>query len=149
MAKIIHIVPGTPAFSNYSHAFLFANEIAASYDVVGAVGSIQITTNVEAENVTNDPSYALLADDSQSERSVDIATGKFVAGNLIAGIATMSEIQSDVMDYVAYPIGATADLWLFKGVCSTTQSQDYTPAILQAGREILMVTPAQVKSLGL
>jgi len=43
----------------------------------------------------------------------------------------------------------SGDIHLHVGVCNTTQSQDYTPAIIENSRVIKMVSPAQVESLGL
>jgi len=92
--------------------------------------------------------YELLADDSQSEVSVDISTGKFVEGNLIAVLCTTAEAQSDLRDFMTF-YATSGDIHLHVGVCNTTQSQDYTPAIIENSRVLKMVSPAQVLSLGL
>jgi hypothetical protein len=92
--------------------------------------------------------YELLADDSQSEISVDISSGKFVEGNLIAVWATVSEAQSDMRDFMTF-YATSGDIHLHVGVCNTTQSQDYTPDIVANNRAVKMLTPSQVVSLGL
>jgi len=43
----------------------------------------------------------------------------------------------------------SGDIHLHVGLCNTTQSQDYTPDIIANNRVIKMITPAQVKNLGL
>lgn len=141
-------------FDGIAHSLLFADKIECGFhqgdgtlDVT--YNYLQVTSNVESVwtggNATH---YEVLADDSQSEVSVDIATGKFVEGNIICGVAPLSEIQSDVRDFVTYNNAGSDKKW-FIGVCATTQSQDYTPDIIANSRVIKMMTPAQVKSLNL
>jgi len=118
---------------------------------VGAAGnpdanSIVVTSGVESSDYG--AGYQLLADDSQSEVSVDISSGKFVEGNLIAVMCPTSEAQSDLRDFMTF-YASSGDIHLHVGVCNTTQSQDYTPAIVENSRVIKMVSPAQVLSLGL
>jgi hypothetical protein len=105
-----------------------------------------VTSGVESSDIGTD--YLLLADDSQSEVSVDISSGKFVEGNLIAALCPTSEAQSDLRDFMTF-YATTGDIHLHVGVCNTTQSQDYTPAIIENSRVIKMISPAQVESLGL
>ena len=134
----------------YGHSLLFADSINPQYTYAeqGAnTPAIVVTSGVDS--VSPDAAmYQLLADDSQSEVSVDISTGKFVEGNLIATWATESEARSDLRDFMTF-YAATGDIHLHVGVCNTTQSQDYTPAIIENSRALLMVSPAQVESLGL
>lgn len=138
-------------FDNFSHSLLFADSI---YPLVGpgaeaAQGNgrcIIVTSNVESTDFGSD--YEKLADDSQSEVSIDISTGKFVEGNLIAVICPTSEAQSDMRDFMTF-YATSGDLHLHVGVCNTTQSQDYTPDIIANSRVIKMLTPTQVVSLGL
>lgn len=138
-------------FDKFAHSLLFASSIVPTM-APGAGAETQIelivTSSVESEPVTAAGHYEVLADDSQSEVAIDIATGKFVEGNVIAGIAPLSEIQSDVRNFVTYNIIGT-DSKMFVGVCSTTQSQDYTPDLVANSRVTKMLTPAQVKSLNL
>ena len=138
-------------FDNVAHSLMFASSIVPIWG--GGSGnpdghSLIVTSNVESNNPAGDSRYKVLADDSQSETAVDIATGKFVEGNIIAGIAPLSEIQSDVRNFVTYEIEGV-DTKFFVGVCSTTQSQDYTPDLVANSRVTKMLTPAQVKSLNL
>jgi hypothetical protein len=138
-------------FDGIAHSILFADSINPVWLGTGGspdASSIIITSNVESEIVTGMAGYKVLADDSRSEVSIDIATGKFVEGNIIAGLAPLAEIQSDVRDFVTYNVEGS-DLKLFVGVCSTTQSQDYTPDLVANSRVTKMLTPAQVKSLNL
>ena len=135
-------------FDQFSHSLLFADSInpisVGTPDDNGK--SIVVTSGVESAGpVAN---YVVLADDSQSEVSVDISTGKFVEGNLIAVLCPTSEAQSDLRDFMTF-YAASGDIHLHVGVCNTTQSQDYTPAIIENSRVIKMISPAQVESLGL
>lgn len=135
-------------FDNFAHSLLFAESINAINSATpnGAGNSIVVTSGVESIDFGAD--YGLLADDSQSEVSVDISSGKFVEGNLIAVLCPTSEAQSDLRDFMTF-YATTGDIHLHVGVCNTTQSQDYTPAIIENSRVIKMVSPAQVQSLGL
>jgi hypothetical protein len=136
-------------FDNFAHSLLFADAIQPMSGAVpaGTAGnSIVVTSSVESVAFNSD--YDLLADDSQSETAIDIATGKFVDGNLIAVLATTAEAQEDMRNFVTY-IATTGDIHLHIGVCNTTQSQDYTPGIVANNRVIKMMTPSQVQSLGL
>ena len=154
MAKVYQLeVLGTytqAQFDNVAHSLLFAdsiNPIAYQTPDTGTTGtSIVVTSGVES--VGWDTNYRLLADDSQSEVSVDISSGKFVEGNLIAVFAPTSEAQSDLRDFMTF-YATAGDIHLHVGICNTTQSQDYTPAIIENSRVIKMVSPAQVLSLGL
>jgi hypothetical protein len=140
-------------FDTVAHSLLFASSIDPVYTVNATGGPddkcIIVTSNVESSAPTGAPNtYLELADDSQSEVAIDIATGKFVEGNLIAVLCPTSEAQSDMRDFVTY-FANTGDIHLHVGVCNTTQSQDYTPDIVANSRVIKMMTPAQVKSLNL
>lgn len=154
MAKVYQLqVLGTytqAQFDGFAHSLLFADQISASTNMQEGGGtelSIVVTSGVESENtVTTD--YELLADDSQSEVSVDISSGKFVEGNLIAVLCPTSEAQSDLRDFMTF-YATSGDIHLHVGICNTTQSQDYTPAIIENSRVIKMISPAQVLSLGL
>lgn len=137
-------------FDKYAHSLLFAQSIQPAF-VQAEAGTnanvIIVTSNVESESHAA-TRYEVLADDSQSEVAIDIATGKFVEGNIIAVLCTTAEAQSDLRDFVTY-FATAGDIHLHIGVCNTTQSQDYTPDIVSNSRVIKMMTPAQVKSLNL
>lgn len=138
-------------FDNVAHSLLFASSIQPIYTQAESGTNnfaIVVTSNVESSWAGAAVFYEVLADDSQSEIAIDIATGKFVEGNIITGIAPLNEIQSDVRNFVTYNI-VGSDQKLFVGVCSTTQSQDYTPDLVANSRVTKMLTPAQVKSLNL
>lgn len=156
MAKVYQAtVDGTytqAAFDLVAHSILFAESIQPVLTQTEGGSNNQnivVTSGVES---TSPESlgfyYQLLADDSQSEVSVDISTGKFVEGNLIAVMCTTAEAQSDLRDFMTF-YSVTGDIHLHVGVCNTTQSQDYTPAIIENSRVIKMVSPQQVISLGL
>jgi len=154
MAKVYQLnVVGTypqSEFDKFAHSLLFADSIAPVYTQTedGTNNkNIVVTSGVESES-PNATRYEVLADDSQSEISVDISSGKFVEGNLIAVLCTVSEAQSDLRDFMTF-YATAGDIHLHVGVCNTTQSQDYTPAIIENSRVIKMVSPAQVESLGL
>jgi len=137
-------------FDTVAHSLLFADNIVPVYtQTEGGTNTknIVVTSGVES-TVLGATAYELLADDSQSEVSVDISSGKFVEGNLIAVLCPTSEAQSDLRDFMTF-YASTGDIHLHVGICNTTQSQDYTPAIIQNSRVIKMVSPAQVLSLGL
>lgn len=155
MAKTYNFLPSATHsqahFDGVAHSLLFADTIVPRITPgAGTESNIEltVTSKVESEWSGSASHYEVLADDSQSEVSIDIATGKFVEGNLICGYAPLSEVQSDVRNFVTYNIVGT-DVKLFIGVCATTQSQDYTPDIIANSRVIKMLTPTQVKSLNL
>ena len=136
-------------FDAFSHSLLFADSIVplfVSTPDAGVGHSIIVTSSVESTDFGSD--YVKLADDSQSETSIDISTGKFVDGNLIAVLCPTSEAQSDMRNFVTY-FANSGDVHLHVGLCNTTQSQDYTPDIVANSRVIKMMTPAQVKSINL
>ena len=155
MAKVyqlaVNVAVGAQAdFDDYAHSLLFADSINSIYTFAEsgvATPAIVVTSAVESIN-PNTSYYELLADDSQSEISVDISSGKFVEGNLIAVWCPTSEAQSDLRDFMTF-YALSGDIHLHVGVCNTTQSQDYTPAIIENSRALKMVSPAQVESLGL
>jgi hypothetical protein len=140
------------AFDLVSHSLLFADAIQPVFTQTEAGTNnrnIIVTSGVESSDTQSaGVYYELLADDSQSEVSVDISSGKFVEGNLIAVYCTTSEAQSDLRDFMSF-YATTGDIHLHVGVCNTTQSQDYTPAIIENSRVLKMLSPAQVESLGL
>jgi hypothetical protein len=153
MAKVFQMaVNGAESQANFdlfAHSLLFADSIQPVYtQTEGGTNekNIVVTSGVESNGVAS--RYELLADDSQSEVSVDISSGKFVEGNLIAVLCPTSEAQSDLRDFMTF-YATTGDIHLHVGICNTTQSQDYTPAIIENSRVIKMVSPAQVLSLGL
>lgn len=152
MAKVYQLeVLGTYSqanFDNFAHSLLFADSIIPinSSTPVATGNSIIVTSGVESTDFSAD--YSLLADDSQSETALDIATGKFVDGNLIAVLCTTAEAQEDMRNFITY-IATSGDIHLHIGLCNTTQSQDYTPGIVANNRVIKMMTPSQVQSLGL
>ena len=136
-------------FNNFSHSLLFADScLPHTGSAVAAADPIYliVTSNVESTPSGATNTYRVLADDSQSETAIDISTGKFVNGNVITGIAPLAEIQSDVRNFVTYVITGS-DLMMFVGVCNSTQSQDYTPALVTQSRVNLMLTPAQLATL--
>jgi len=137
-------------FDTVAHSLLFADNIVPVYtQTEGGTNTknIVVTSGVES-TVLGATAYELLADDSQSEVSVDISSGKFVEGNLIAVLCPTSEAQSDLRDFMTF-YATSGDIHLHVGVCNTTQSQDYTPAIIENSRVLKMISPAQVLTLGL
>lgn len=153
MAKVyqLEVVAYSQAnFDKFAHSLLFADKIDCMVGTIPEAGtggkSIVVTSSVESEDFGGD--YILLADDSQSETAIDIATGKFVDGNLIAVMCTTAEAQEDMRNFVTY-LATSGDIHLHIGLCNTTQSQDYTPGIVANNRVIKMMTPSQVQSLGL
>ena len=138
-------------FDYFSHSLLFADSINCVFtQTEGGTNNknIVVTSGVESDGSQLAGWYELLADDSQSEVSVDISSGKFVEGNLIAVLCPTSEAQSDLRDFMTF-YATSGDIHLHVGICNTTQSQDYTPAIIENSRILKMVSPAQVLSLGL
>lgn len=131
-------------------SMLFADSIIPTNHATSASGAgvnqLIVTTNFEPDFTSvASTEYEETSDDSQSEIAYDQSVGKFVEGNLIFGVATKAQVQADVRDYVFYSI-VGSDLGLFKGVCNSTQSQDYTPALVSANKNY-MVSAAQVKAL--
>lgn len=140
-----------PYFDRIAHSLLFAESVQPVFtQTEGGTNTknLVVTSGVESEDTAPNYYYELLADDSQSEVSVDISTGKFVEGNLIAVCCTIAEAQSDLRDFTTF-YATSGDVHIHIGVCNTTQSQDYTPAIIANSRVLKMVSPAQVQSLGL
>ena len=104
-------------FDDVAHSLLFADAIQAIYVSTpdGAGGkSIVVTSGVESAQFSSD--YQLIADDSQSEVSVDISSGKFVEGNLIAVLCPTSEAQSDLRDFMTF-YATSGDIHLHVGIC--------------------------------
>lgn len=138
-------------FDEWSHSLLFADSITATSSATpgGASGnSIIVTSGVDSSGTATGTDYDLLADDSRSEAAITISTGKFVEGNLIAVLCPSAEAQADMRNYMTF-FASSGEIHLHIGLCNTTQSQDYTPDIIANNRVIKMVTPAQVKNLGL
>ena len=156
MAKVyqLQVSPISQAnFDGVSHSILFADSITpvfapASAGAEGNANCIIVTSGVDSAPGTLATDYNLLADDSRSELAITQSSGKFVDGNLIAVFCTSAEAQSDMRNYMTF-FAAAGDIHLHVGLCNTTQSQDYTPDIVANSRVIKMVTPAQVKNLGL
>ena len=138
-------------FDNVAHSLLFADSIqAVANGIEGGTTerSIVVTSGVDSATYGSSGQYNLLADDSRSEAAITVSTGKFVEGNLIAVICPSAEAQADMRNYMTF-YATTGDLHLHIGLCNTTQSQDYTPDIIANNRVIKMITPSQVKNLGL
>ena len=155
MAKVyqLEVIGGfTQAqFDSVAHSLLFADSITpVSGATPGGTGgnSIIVTSGIDSSAGTIGADYDLLADDSRSEAAVTISSGKFVDGNLITVLCTLAEAQADMRNYMTF-FASAGDIHLHVGVCNTTQSQDYTPDIIANSRVIKMVTPSQVKNLGL
>ena len=154
MAKVYQLELDSPTqagFDVVAHSLLFADNIICMQTLAdeGSLNhAIVVTSGVESSNIGIESQYKLVADDSQSEVSVDISSGKFVEGNLIAVLCPTAEAQSDLRDFMTF-YATSGDIHLHVGVCNTTQSQDYTPAIIENSRVIKMISPAQVESLGL
>lgn len=154
MAKVYQLeVNGTYSqalFDNVAHSLLFADSIVPVFTQTESgvnAKNIVVTSGVESI-ATTATTYELLANDSRSEAAIEISTGKFVEGNMIAVLCPSSEAQSDLRNYMTF-FATTGDIHLHIGICNTTQSQDYTPDIIANSRVLKMVTPAQVKNLGL
>ena len=153
MAKVYQLNVGgysQPNFDKFAHSLLFADSITPIFtQTEGGTNAknIVVTSGVESEN-PGASTYEVLADDSQSETSIDISTGKFVDGNLIAVLCPTSEAQSDMRSFITY-FATSGDIHLHVGLCNTTQSQDYTPDIVANSRVIKMMSAKQVQSLGL
>ena len=130
-------------------SMLFADSIIPTFhrtDDTTSRNDLIVTTNFEPNFASIAAAeYQTLSDDSQSEIAYDQSVGKFVEGNLIFGVATKAQVQADVRDYIFYEQNGS-DVGLFKGVCNSTQSQDYTPALVSANKNY-MVSASQVKAL--
>jgi len=137
-------------FDQFSHSLLFSDSIVplAVSTPSGVGNSVIVTSSVDSDGTLATTNYALLADDSRSEAAITVSTGKFVEGNLIAVLCPSAEAQADMRNYMTF-YATSGDIHLHVGLCNTTQSQDYTPEIIANSRVIKMVTPAQVKNLGL
>ncbi len=149
--RLTATVSGTQAnLDDYGHSLLFADSIVPVYtQTEGGTNTPQIVVTSSADSTDFDSDqYQLLADDSQTEVSIDISTGKFVEGNIIAVWCTTAEAQNDLRSFVTY-FALSGDIHLHVGVCNTTQSQDYTPDIIANSRAMKMLTPAQVAQIKL
>lgn len=137
-------------FDNVAHSLLFSDSINPVFTQTEGGSNnknVIVTSGVDSSATTAD-TYELLADDSRSEAAITVSTGKFVEGNLIAVLCPSAEAQADMRNYMTF-YATSGDIHLHVGLCNTTQSQDYTPDIIANNRVIKMVTPAQVKNLGL
>lgn len=156
MAKVYQIevngAQSQASFDLVAHSILFADSIQPVLTQTEAGTNnhnIVVTSGVESTDTqSTGVYYELLADDSRSEAAIQISTGKFVEGNMIAVFCPSSEAQSDLRNYMTF-YATSGDIHLHVGICNTTQSQDYTPDIIANSRVLKMVTPAQVKNLGL
>jgi HJR/Mrr/RecB family endonuclease len=155
MAKVYQLVIDgsyTQAkFDEFSHSLLFADSIQPVFTQTEGGSnnkSVIVTSGVDSSGSLNGSGYELLADDSRSEAAITVSTGKFVEGNLIAVLCPSAEAQADMRNYMTF-YALAGDIHLHIGLCNTTQSQDYTPDIIANNRVIKMITPAQVKNLGL
>jgi hypothetical protein len=137
-------------FDNVAHSLLFADSITPVFtQTEGGTNTKNVVVTSAVDSIAAVAGmYELLADDSRSEAALTVSSGKFVDGNLIAVLCTSAEAQSDLRNYMTF-FATSGDIHLHVGVCNTTQSQDYTPDIIANSRVIKMVTPAQVKNLGL
>ena len=124
---------------------LFADQVLAVHS--NDTYSLNVTSRFALGDGASLSGYVLIADDSASEIQFEQSVGKFVDGNLIAGFAPLTEIKSDVRDYIYYPSYDVAGSGFFTGVCNSTQTQDYTPALVANSRAILMISPQQAASL--
>jgi hypothetical protein len=154
MAKVYQLeVLGTYTqadFDSVAHSLIFADSITptAVSTPSGAGNSVIVASSIDSNSTVLGNNYELLADDSRSEAAITVSTGKFVEGNLIAVLCPSAEAQADMRNYMTF-FATTGDIHLHIGLCNTTQSQDYTPDIIANNRVIKMITPAQVKNLGL
>jgi hypothetical protein len=154
MAKVYQLQVAAYSQANFdsvAHSLLFADSITPVFtQTEGGTNTknILVTSAVDSSNTGLASDYELLADDSRSEAALTVSSGKFVDGNLITVLCTSAEAQADMRNYMTF-FATTGDIHLHVGVCNTTQSQDYTPDIIANSRVIKMVTPAQVKNLGL
>lgn len=125
--------------------FLFADQISVRLDT--DTHKIQTTSRFALGDGASLAGGVLLADDSAAETQFEQSVGKFVDGNLIFGYAPLTEIKDDVRNYIFYPVTGDSTTGFFSGVCNSTQSQDYTPALVSNSRNILMISAEQARSL--
>ena len=125
--------------------FLFADQVACRHEVDTNI--LQTTSRFALGDGSSLTGGVLIADDSAVETQFEQSVGKFVDGNLIFGFAPLTEIKSDVRNYIFYPTTGDATQGFFTGVCNSTQSQDYTPALVSQSRNILMISAEQAASL--
>lgn len=124
---------------------LFADQVLAfSFETTNV---LNVTSRFALGDGASLTGYYLTADDSASEIQFEQSVGKFVEGNLICGFAPLTEIKSDVRDYIYYPSYDVAGTGFFTGVCNSTQTLDYTPALVANSRALLMISPQQAQAL--
>ena len=119
MAKTYQLIldagdSGTQAdLDKYGHSLLFADSIVPILtQAEGGSTRPSIVVTSSADSTEHDSTaYQLLADDSQQEVSIDISTGKFVEGNVIAVWCTTAEAQNDLRSFVSY-FALTGDIYL-------------------------------------
>jgi len=138
---------GTSAFvSAIGSVLLFADSTIVEAPEGDGPNRIKVTSRFAPGDGASS-AVTLLADDSETEYQFEQSVGKFVEGNLISGFAPLTEIKSDVRNYIFYPTVADSTEGFFTGICNSTQSQDYTPALVANSRPILMISPAQALTL--
>ena len=124
---------------------LFADQVSVRLDT--DIKKLQTTSRFALGDGASLTGGVLLADDSAVETQFEQSVGKFTDGNLIFGYAPLTEIKSDVRDYIFYPTTGSSDTGFFTGVCNTTQDQSYTPALVSNSRNLLMISAEQASSL--
>jgi hypothetical protein len=136
---------GTDSFvSAIGSVLLFADSTIVEAPEADGPNRIKVTSRFAPGDGAT---VTLLADDAETEYQFEQSVGKFVEGNLISGFAPLTEIKSDVRNYIFYPTVADSTEGFFTGLCNSTQSQDYTPALVANSRPILMISPAQALTL--
>lgn len=124
---------------------LFADQVTVRLDT--DTKKLQTTSRFALGDGASLTGGILLADDSAVETQFEQSVGKFVDGNLIFGYAPLTEIKADVRNYIFYSATGSTTEGFFTGVCNTTQSQDYTPALVSNSRNLLMISADQARSL--
>jgi len=124
---------------------LFADQVSVRLDT--DTKKLQTTSRFALGDGASLAGGVLIADDSAVETQFEQSVGKFVDGNLIFGYAPLTEIKADVRNYIFYSATGSTTEGFFTGVCNTTQSQDYTPALVSNSRNLLMISADQARSL--
>ena len=92
---------GTDSFvSAIGSVLLFADSTIVEAPEADGPNRIKVTSRFAPGDGAT---VTLLADDAETEYQFEQSVGKFVEGNLISGFAPLTEIKSDVRNYIFYP----------------------------------------------
>jgi hypothetical protein len=111
-----------PELSTYAETLLFGN--------VSPLGTGVIRIDTEVIN-GSEPTTLLNGEDQKDETIVKgLRTSETVAGNLVVGLAPLSVIQTEFVDYQTWPTMVATGNVLYRGRLNVSKTEANTPAFL-------------------